>query len=131
MNRLRVLIAEDHEDIRGILVSFLNPDFQVIGEVADGEQLVEAASLLEPDIIISDIGMPVMDGFSAKDILRSNGMKCPFVFVTMMDLRGWLSSSVEEVPVGYVHKNDLFSELKVAVRTVAFGNSYVSRSFRG
>ena len=73
--------------------------------------------------------MPWMDGFSAKNELRSKGMKCPFVFVTMLNLQGF-SSSGEEGPVGYVHKMDLFNELKLAIHTVARGNSYTSRSLQ-
>ena len=129
VNGLRVLIADDLEDVRGIVVALLSSDFQVVGAVSDGQQLVQAAIFLQPDVIVSDIHMPVMDGVSAKKELRSKGIKCPFVFMTMFDLRG-LSASEEEAPVGYLHKMDLFNELKLAIHAVALGDSYISRSFR-
>jgi len=129
VNGLRVLIADDHEVTRAILVTLLNPDFQVVGAVDDGEQLVRAAIFLQPDVIISDINMPLLDGFSAMDELRSRGMEYPFVFVTPMDLPG-LVPSIEQGPVGYVHQTDLFKELKLAVKMVAHGIFYISRSFR-
>jgi DNA-binding NarL/FixJ family response regulator len=124
---LRVLIAENHEIVRAILVALLSPDFQVIGAVGDGEQLIQAAFFLQPDVIISAISMPLLDGFSAKNELRSRGMEYPFVFVTTMDLPG-LVRSMEQGPVGYVHSADLFNELKLAIDTVSLGISYISRS---
>ncbi len=129
VNGLRVLIAQDHEVTRAILVTLLNLDFQVVGAVGDGEQLVQAAILLQPDVIISDINMPLLDGFSAMDELRSRGMEYPFVFVTTKDLPG-LVPSIEQGPVGYVHKTDLFNELKLAINMVAHGIFYISRSLR-
>jgi DNA-binding NarL/FixJ family response regulator len=129
VNGLRVLVAEDHEDLRALLVALLCSDFQVVGAVDDGEQLVEAAIFLKPDIIVSDVGMPWIDSFSAKNELRSRGIESPFVFIASIDYEGLLSTSIEEEPVGWVHKYDLFNELKVAVHTVASGNAYISRSF--
>jgi DNA-binding NarL/FixJ family response regulator len=131
VNALRVLIAEDHEDMRAIIVALLSSAFQVVGAVGDGEQLVQGAIFLKPDVIISDINMPRMDGITAKRELRSKGIEYPFVFITLMDLEGLsLSSSLEEGPVGYVHKNDIFNELKLAIHTVMLGNTYISRTFR-
>jgi len=129
VNGLRVLVAEDHEDLRALLVALLSSDFQVVGAVDDGEQLVETAVFLKPDIIITDIGMPWIDSFSAKNELRSRGIQSPFVFIATIDYEGLFSDSVEGEPVGWVHKYDLFSELKVAVHAVASGSAYISRSF--
>jgi DNA-binding NarL/FixJ family response regulator len=57
---LRVLIAEDHEEVRKMIVSLLSTEFQVVGAVSDGHELVDAATLLNPDVIVSDIAMPGM-----------------------------------------------------------------------
>ena len=77
MDRLRVLIAEDHEDLRGIVVAVLSSEFEVIGAVGDGEKLVQAAISLKPDVIVTDIVMPLMDGFSARNELRAKGIDHP------------------------------------------------------
>ena len=129
MNGLRVLIADDHEGLRGIVVALLSSDFQVVGAVGDGQQLVQAAIFLQPDVIISDVHMPGMDGLSAKKELRSKGIQSPFIFITTTDLKD-LAANEEETCIGYLHKMDLFSELKLAMHAVALGNSYISRSFR-
>ena len=128
MDKLRVLVAEDHEDFRGIVVALLSSEFQIVGAVGDGEQLAQAAMFLQPDVVVSDIRMPVMNGFSARNELRSKGFIFPFVFMTTFDLKGVFNT--EDAPVGYLHKNDLFNELKLAIQAVARGNSYMSQTFR-
>lgn len=130
MSGLRVLVAEDLEDMRAIVVALLSSDFEVVAAVGDGEQLIRSATFLQPDVIISDISMPLVDGFAVKEKLWSKGLKFPFVFITAMDLHD-LYSIVEEGSVGYVNKSDLFNELKPAIDAVALGHSYMSRTFRG
>jgi DNA-binding NarL/FixJ family response regulator len=129
MTGLRVLIAEDHERLRQMVVALLHEDFKVIADVGDGDQLVRAATALNPDVIVSDIDMPLIDGFSARKELLSMGIEQPFVFISMMDLTG-LPSEFREGAVGYVHKADLSGELAPAIRAVAGGQFYVSRSYR-
>jgi CheY-like chemotaxis protein len=129
MDKLRVLIAEDHEELRATVVELLKTEFTVVDAVDDGQQLIETASLLEPNAIVCDVDMPLMDGFSAMRILRAKGIQAPFVFITSMAVEG-LSSVVEDHPVGFVHKTDVVNELKSALHAVAVGVSYLSRSFR-
>jgi CheY-like chemotaxis protein len=125
--RLRVLVAEDHDAVRGILVAQLSPNFEVVAAVADGEQLVMATEFLRPDVIISDILMPVKDGYSARKELLSRGIDVPFVFVTLMDV---LHTSRVAQTVSYLHKSDIAAELTDGVRTAAGGGIYLSQSFR-
>jgi len=129
MDKLRVLIAEAHEELRATVVELLKTEFTVVDAVGDGQQLIQTASLLEPNVIVSDIDMPLMDGFSAMRILRAKGIQAPFVFITSMAVEG-LSSAVEDHPVGFVHKADVANELKSALHAVTVGVSYLSRSFR-
>jgi CheY-like chemotaxis protein len=129
MDKLRVLIAEAHEELRATVVELLKTEFTVVDAVGDGQQLIETASLLEPNVIVSDIDMPLMDGFSVMRILRAKGIQAPFVFITSMAVEG-LSSAVEDHPVGFVQKADVANELKSALHAVTVGVSYLSRSFR-
>jgi len=127
LQRLRVLVAEDHESVRNILVELLRSEFEVVGAVADGAQLVKAATLLQPDVIVSDILMPGQDAFVARDELLSQGIKVPFVFITLMDTR---VISPQPDNVSYVHKSDVTQELAKGVRAVARGEVYLSKAFR-
>ena len=129
MERLRVLVADDHEISRALVVTLLNEEFHIVGEVPDGEQLVHAAVRLNPDVIVSDIMMPRLDGFSARGELASRGMYVPFVFMTLMSIDELLQGA-EAIGIGYVHKADLPDELSLAIYAVHQRRSFVSRSFR-
>jgi len=122
-----VVVAEDHETVREILVALLRSDFEIVAAVADGAELVKAATRFQPDVIVSDILMPVQDGFIARNELMSGGIDIPFVFITMLD-----ASLVSPLPenLSYVHKSDLTRELADGIRAVARGEVYLSQSFR-
>jgi DNA-binding NarL/FixJ family response regulator len=120
-----VLVAEDHESVRRILVALLQAEFDVVAAVGDGDELVKAALLFRPDVIVSDIVMPVQDGLSARKELFSRGVDVPFVFITLdTDLIS------PDAHASCVHKADLTAELTDGVRTVAAGGIYLSRTFR-
>jgi CheY-like chemotaxis protein len=124
---LRVLIAEDHEEVRKMIVSLLSTEFQVVGAVSDGHELVDAATLLNPDVIVSDIAMPRMDGLAARKELRSQSRNYAFVFISMFQIH---PTEFEEGSVGYVHKVDVFNELHLAICEIARGGFYMSKSVR-
>jgi CheY-like chemotaxis protein len=128
VDALRVLVAEEQKGLRRMIVSLLSPEFQVIGAVEDGEQLVVASTLLRPDVIVSNIDIPLTGGFAARRALLYRGTPYPFVFVTMMVIE--LASGLEDGPVAYVHKTDIIHELKLAIRAVVEKGFYVSRKFR-
>jgi len=128
MSRLRVLVAEDHRGLRRMLVALLNTEFDVVNDVGDGDQLVRTAFLDKPDVVVSDVEMPLIDGFSARRELMAMGIDRPFVFITMMNI-ATLPAYLRDGVVGYVHKADLATELSLAISAVAQGKSYVSQSF--
>ena len=130
MNGLRVLVAEDHLELRGVVVGILSAEFDVVEAVGDGEELILAAIRQKPDVIVADVAMPFMDGPSARKELLSHGVKYPFVFMTILDLPP-IPPEADEPQIAYVHKNDMVSELNLAVWAVAAGNTYISRLFRG
>src|SRR5262252_7200436 len=113
LEMLRVLVGEDHEPVREILVQLLRSEFEVVGAVGDGQKLVEATVLLQPDVIVSDILMPIKDGFSARSELLARQIDVPFVFVTLLD-----PNVISPAPhnLSYVHKHNLTAELVESVR---------------
>ncbi len=126
--KLRVLVADDNDDMRRAMIGILQQAFDVVGEVASGRALVEAAPGLAPDIIVSDLQMPLLNGAEAMQALRAAGHTPPFVFVTAET-----EGAVELINLGalaVVHKLDMHAELLTAVRSAAAGFSYLSAHAR-
>src|SRR5438445_6948383 len=82
VRNLRILVADDHASMRDCIVSLLQADFEVVGAVSDGDELVKAVLELKPDVIVSDICMPKLTGIDAKECLQALGVDVPFVFVS-------------------------------------------------
>ena len=83
MNRPKLLLADDHTMFSQGLQSLLEDEFDLVGAVGDGEALVEAAGRLNPDVIVVDISMPVMNGFDAVRQLKKQGTTAKIIFLTM------------------------------------------------
>ena len=83
MYRPRVLLAEDHAETAERLRKLLRADFDVIASVEDGDALVDAAERLSPDVIVTDIAMPGVDGIEAVTLIRRNNPNARIVFVTV------------------------------------------------
>jgi CheY-like chemotaxis protein len=82
VNKLRVLVADDNGDMREVLVAILKRAFEVVATVDDGQALIDAALSSHPDVIVSDISMPMCSGPQAKRLLAARGRDIPFVFVS-------------------------------------------------
>jgi two-component system invasion response regulator UvrY len=127
MRAIRVLVADDNEEIRKRVSEVLDQEFEVVGTVPDGVTLVEAALLLEPDVIVSDLCMPRLGGLEARSELLGRGIRIPFVFVSLQnDVTDYLRAA----PAAYVHKADLVSELNAALRLAFAGQRFQSSRYR-
>ena len=132
MERTRVLLAEDHAAVATHLRRILEQEFDVVGVVRDGQALVLAAEELSPDVIITDIGMPGVDGVAAAtSILQRNGA-ARIVFVTDYDDPFLVQRSLVTGALGYVLKLTAGDELLPAVHAALRGERHVStRGGRG
>ena len=124
--RLRVLVAEDHDDVREGIVKLLDPVFEIVAVVSTGRDLVNAAMALEPDVIVSDLRMPLLTGTEALAMLRSAGHTIAFVLQTacVRNAQVWLDMGA----LGVVDKLDLACDLVTAVRSAAAGKVFLSRN---
>jgi DNA-binding NarL/FixJ family response regulator len=130
-NRLpRVLIADDHAVVAEGLCSILQKSCDVIGIVRDGRELLVEAPKLEPDLIILDIGMPVLNGLDAAEQLKHFLPNVKFVFLTMKDDPNLAAAAQNLGKVGYILKHSLSSELLHAVSEVLQGKTYVTPRLR-
>lgn len=126
MDRPRVLLADDHTMFSQGLQSLLEDEFDLVGAAADGQALVEAAGRLNPDVIVVDISMPVMNGFDAVRQLQKQGITAAIIFLTMHADDRLLAEAFRCGGSGYVLKQSAGDELIFGIRQVLAGHKYVT-----
>jgi DNA-binding NarL/FixJ family response regulator len=128
MLRPRLLIAEDHLETFELLRSLLQPEFDVIGHVTDGRTLIRHACRLSPDVIVTDISMPDVDGLAAAaEILRHNP-DARIVLVTVHGDHGLVARGLQTGALGFVLKMSAGDDLVPAIHAALRGERLVSRS---
>jgi DNA-binding NarL/FixJ family response regulator len=131
MNKPRVLLADDHRILAEGLRALLDPEYEVVGVVADGRELVSAAKALRPDVIIADISMPSFNGFEAAAQVRAAGVEAKVIFLTMHSDVAYARRAMEAGAAGFVLKHSAAIELVTAVREVLRGKTYVTPRVAG
>jgi DNA-binding NarL/FixJ family response regulator len=124
--RLRILLADDHAIFSDTLRSYLEKNFEVIGQVSDGRALLDETAKLKPDLVIVDVGMPMLNGLDAARRIKETAPKVKFVFLTMQDDPHLAAAALELGPVAFVLKHSAGSELLKAIDEVMRGHSYIA-----
>jgi DNA-binding NarL/FixJ family response regulator len=130
VGRLRVLLAEDHELMADLLRRLLEADCEVVGIVGDGRSLVRAAEALAPEVIVSDITMPGIDGLEAARVILKRQPDARIVFVTVRDDPSVVREALSVGALGYVLKADASEELITAVQAAGSGRPHLSTNIR-
>ena len=128
MNRPRVLLADDHEEMRDRIKRTLEVEFDVVDAVGNGRTLLEAAARLNPDICLLDISMPVLNGIEAALKLKEHGSKAKVLFLTIHEDPDFLQAALNTGASGYVVKRRIASDLRPAIRDALAGKTFVSPS---
>ena len=121
----RILLADDHSVMLEEVETLLKADYNIVGAVENGADLVEAAQRLKPDLIISDISMPVMNGFEAAAKLRAAGITAKLIFLTVQSAAPYVKKARAVGAQGYVLKAYTTEYLPAAVSAVLAGNPYI------
>jgi DNA-binding NarL/FixJ family response regulator len=124
---VRVLVVEDFKSFRQLICSMLGkiPDLQIIGAVSDGLEAVRKAEELQPDLILLDVGLPMLNGFEAARQIRTTSPKSKIIFVTQEPASDVVPEALN-LGAGYVWKMRIVSDLLTAVNAVLGGMSFVS-----
>jgi DNA-binding NarL/FixJ family response regulator len=128
MTRARVLLADDHVLIAQALQHLLQAEFDVVGTVADGRALLQAAQDLLPDVVVVDIGMPLLNGLDAGQQVKALLPAIKVVYLTQNRDPRLAVEAFRRRASGYVLKDSAASELTTAIREALRGRSYVSPS---
>ena len=126
MKRSRIILADDHLLLLDAIKNLLEPEFEVVGTFDDGHALVEAAPGLNPDVIVLDIGMPMMNGLNAGQRLKQIMPSIKLIYLTMNQDPDLTAEAFRLGASGYLIKSSTASELVHAIREVVRGGSYIT-----
>ncbi len=129
-HRPRVLIADDHNLVAELCKKLLEEEFDVLGIVSNGHELVRAAKQLRPDVIVADIGMPVLNGLDAGTQVKEVSHAVKLVFLTMNTDPELALEALCRGASGYLLKTCASSEMLIALREVLRGKTYLSPNLR-
>jgi DNA-binding NarL/FixJ family response regulator len=126
VNKIRVVLADDHPDMIVKVRRTLTEGFEVIEVVEDGNQAIDAVLMLDADVLVIDISMPVLDGLQAAKRLQKANCRAKIVFLTMHEDRDYLAAALSAGASGYVTKARLTTDLVHAIQEALGGNIFVS-----
>jgi DNA-binding NarL/FixJ family response regulator len=126
----RVLIADDHSMFAEALRAYLEKMYTIVGVVSDGRLMVKEGITLRPDVIIVDVGMPILNGLDAARKIREQDWNIKFIFLTMQDDPNLAAAALELGPVAFVLKHSGGQELHKAMEHVLHGKPYITPKLR-
>jgi DNA-binding NarL/FixJ family response regulator len=124
---IRVLLADDHKMLReGLRRSLSDEGFDVVGEADNGQQAVQLAAELQPDVILMDVSMPEMDGVEATRLIHATGTEARVLMLTMHADKDVLADAIRAGASGYLVKDCSTEEVAEAIRMAANGDTDLS-----
>src|SRR5262245_396591 len=122
----RVLLADDHALLLGAFEKLLAGECEIVGQVSDGRALVEAAAALDPDVVVLDISMPLLNGLEAGRQIKQRSRHIKLVFLTMNEDPDLAVEAFRAGASGYLLKRSAASERMVSIREVMHGRTYIT-----
>jgi DNA-binding NarL/FixJ family response regulator len=126
MTRPRILLADDHTMLLEAFRALLEPEFEVVGTATDGRMLIEEFSRLKPDVVVIDVGMPLLNGLDAGRQLKALQRSVKLIYLTMNPEPDLAREALRLGASGYVLKSSAASELKQAIHEALKGRSYIT-----
>jgi DNA-binding NarL/FixJ family response regulator len=126
MARARILLADDHTMLLDAFRALLEPEFEVVGTATDGRMLIDEFSRLKPDVVVVDVGMPMLNGLDAGRQLKSLQRSVKLIYLTMNPEPDLAREALRLGASGYVLKSSAASELKQAIQEALKGRSYIT-----
>jgi DNA-binding NarL/FixJ family response regulator len=126
VGKARILLADDHTLVAEAIKRLLEPEFDVVGVVADGRSLVREACNLKPDVVLVDLNMPMLNGLDASEQLKAAHPNMKIIVLTMNEDAEIALQTMRTWASGYLLKKSAGSELVKAVREVVRGGKYIT-----
>jgi DNA-binding NarL/FixJ family response regulator len=130
MGKPRILLADDHKIVLEGLRGLLEEQFDLVGFATTGQELLEQAAILRPDVVVADISMPLLNGIEAVRKLVETDKRVKIVFLTMHPDQTYASRALSAGASGYVLKHSASDELVAAIHEVLRGGRFLSESLK-
>jgi DNA-binding NarL/FixJ family response regulator len=127
MAKIRVVLADNHQEVVARVRRTLGEDFDVIGTVEDGNQAVDAVRLLDADVLVIDISMPISNGLEAAKRLVEARSRVKIVFLTIHEDQDFVTAALSAGASAYVTKSRLSADLVPAIREALQGRTFISK----
>ena len=126
VRRTRLIIADDHPDMREVVVRLLEPDFEIVAAAGDGATALDDAINYQPDLLVLDISMPSLTGIEVARRLKAVGSKTHIVFLTVTEDTDFLREAFAAGASAYVVKSRMATDLREAINEVLGGYTFIS-----
>ena len=126
MGCARVVLADDLPEMLEKVTQLLKDDFDVVGSAQNGQEAMEAAKTFNPDLLVLDISMPILNGIQVASRLRGSGCKAKVIFLTVHEDRDYVEAAFSAGALGYVLKSRVATDLIPAVQEALQGHKFTS-----
>jgi DNA-binding NarL/FixJ family response regulator len=130
VDKIRVVLADDHREVIAKVRGVLGDEYDVLETAENGHQAVTAVLALDPDIFVTDISMPVLNGLQAARSIQKINSRVKIIFLTIHEDRDFIAAAFSAGAVGYVTKRRLSTDLVFAIQEALKGHTFVSNSIR-
>jgi DNA-binding NarL/FixJ family response regulator len=130
VDKIRVVLADDHREVIAKIRGVLGDQFEVVEAAENGNQAVIAVLTLNPDVFVTDISMPVLNGLQAARRIQKTNSRVKIIFLTIHEDRDFIAAAFSAGATGYVTKRRLSTDLVVAIQEALKGHTFVSDSIR-
>ena len=130
VDKIRVVLADDHCEVIAKIRGILGDQFEVVEAAENGRQAVNAVLTLDPDVLVTDISMPLLNGLQAARRIQNANSRVKIIFVTIHEDQDFIAAAFSAGAMGYVTKRRLSTDLVFAIQEALKGNTFVSNSIR-
>jgi DNA-binding NarL/FixJ family response regulator len=130
VDRIRVVLADDHREVIAKIRGILGDEFEIIEAAENGKRAVSAVLELDPDVFVTDISMPLLNGLQAARSIQKTNSRVKIIFLTIHEDRDFIAAAFSAGATGYVTKRRLSTDLVFAIEEALKGHTFVSNSIR-
>jgi DNA-binding NarL/FixJ family response regulator len=127
---IRIVLADDNRGMLEEIAAELGKEFEIVGIAETGEETIDIVQRTDPDILVLDISMPILNGLQVASRLHKSGCRAKIVFLTIHEQSNYISAAFSSGGSAYVAKRHFAGDLALAIRAVFEGQRFISPSLQ-